>query len=77
MVVFYRKKADNAKSLYDLVKAMDRYPYYVHRVKVPQLPDPLDLTQYILHVKKTGLYVVQLKDTCGSSCHAVGINLQK
>ena len=77
-VFFFNKgKADHARSLYDMVKHMDKCPYYVHRVKVPPSPDPLDLTQYILDVKKKGLFVVQLRTTCGISCHAVGINLEK
>ena len=78
MVFFFnRGKADYAKSLYDMVKYMDGCPYSVCRVKPPQSPDRLDLTHYILEVKKAGLLVVQLKATCGSSSHAVGINLEK
>ena len=60
-----------------MVKNVDGCPYFVRRVKVPNSTFPLSLAQYIIQVKETGLLVVQLMDTCGNCCHAVGINVEE
>ena len=74
---FNRNKAVNRNSLYDMVKNVDRCPYFVRRVKLPHATFPLSLAQYIMQVKETGLSVVQLMDTCSKCCHAVGINVEE
>ena len=60
-----------------MVKDVDGCPYFVRRVKVPNVIYTLSLDQYIMQGKETGLLVIKLKDTCGNCCHTVGINVEK
>ena len=74
---FKQKDAPLQKSLYHLVKNLDKCPYFVRRLQLPETTCQFTIANYLIQKKETVLLLVQLQDTVGNNSHVVGINIAK
>ena len=72
----FSKKSNN-DSLYKYFQWTTECKLCVCRVSIPEEFRSMEMTQYILYVKKKGMIVAMLNDKGGNKFHTIGINFEK